>query len=1323
MARTAPVPNMVAIPGMNPGLFVMGGGGDGGGSGAGNGKGKGGKQGGDGKNGGNDANGGGKGANACGAGSSSCPGPHGGGGASAGHPVDCATGNVFTNLAVDLFLPGPFQLYLNRQYNSASCDMDIGLGWGWWHSFAYRIEVRQRTLTIWKGSGDAIIAPIPAVGDTVPLNDGWLLARTEEGYQLVDGVGVTRLFHEQNRLEDVYLLTAVVDRNDNDISFAYDGELLVMIFDSVGRAVRVRRHRDGHIAAFEVKNAPSQGRWISYYTYEYDDAGNLVSVVDAEGNTTAFQYDEEHRMTEEQRPGGLRAVFVWNEQGRCVESWCDHRGGPDASLADDLPELLADGVTKAKGLLHVKLEYSPDGYTEVVEARRVRRIFTNGMGKVEKATQGDAVFSHTYDARGFETSYTDPEGATWRFTRDAEGRLLSRTDPLGATTTFEYDSDGNVVEKTLPNGVTLRMQYDSNGNMTMASDPLGPIIQFAYNDRGQCEKITYPNGGVSTSKYDAHGNRVEIVEPDGATKRIAYDYLGRPTALVDARGGQTRYHYTARNLLRRMELPNGGAIQWEHDADGRVSCVIDPDGRPEQYQWAGNDVVVSVGFAGGPTVRAAYDRDGQMVAVYNEKGEVHRIERSSAGLVVAEHTFDGRTVRYKNDLTGRIIAIENDAGDKTELAYDPNGKLIERKFADDVVYKYVYDAAGYLIEAVSPDARNLFEYDARGHRTKEITVTGGEQFVVESKFDPMNRRTHKHTSLGYEEQIFTDVRARPVRVVLDGKDAIESRFDPGGYEVARRLPGGAVLHQAFDAVGMLERKSVVVGGAPDVPGAPPSPPVTTVEKVYRYSLATELIEEWDRSRGSLKYQLDSIGQVVARIPPSGLPEMFTYDEMRNGHESTPGAPGRDYGKGGICTRVGSTEYVYDAESRLVEKRAPRADGSGDEVWQYAWSAGGKLTSVTSPDGTVVELGYDAFDRRVAKRVTKAGQRKPSSQTIFVWDQLRLAHEIKKRASEAGDPIVEERTYVFSHASSEPVAHRDTVLQDGARVHGDWVFYVANMAHAPEHLINGKGDVLASMSMSIFGKTEVSAGARASTPLRFEGQYADEETGLSYNYSRYYDPELGRYISPDPILIEGSITLFAYVGNRPTMFTDPTGLAPVTCTMGTTGGTVTGHSQGYHSQNGTTAATNGGGSLPSNFPQLGGHWQGPNQCAEHDMLNQHFAGLDPDNPAHHDEIRRRAQQIQGPITPTRDGTNPPQVVPPCSYCTQRMARLSDVSGVNLFNMVTPPTNGGPPFTNMPAGGSRDTATRNAMGSGSPFPYTVTQPGNVITRSDGSVVNAT
>ncbi|NDY43612.1 RHS repeat-associated core domain-containing protein, partial [Dissulfurirhabdus thermomarina] len=75
----------------------------------------------------------------------------------------------------------------------------------------------------------------------------------------------------------------------------------------------------------------------------------------------------------------------------------------------------------------------------------------------------------------------------------------------------------------------------------------------------------------------------------------------------------------------------------------------------------------------------------------------------------------------------------------------------------------------------------------------------------------------------------------------------------------------------------------------------------------------------------------------------------------------------------------------------------------------------------------------------------------------------------------------------------------------------------------------------------FGRAHVAPAARATCNLRFPGQYFDQETGLHYNWRRYYDPSTGRYITPDPIGLSGGVNLFSYVQNNPINYIDPYGL--------------------------------------------------------------------------------------------------------------------------------------------------------------------------------------
>jgi RHS repeat-associated protein len=149
------------------------------------------------------------------------------------------------------------------------------------------------------------------------------------------------------------------------------------------------------------------------------------------------------------------------------------------------------------------------------------------------------------------------------------------------------------------------------------------------------------------------------------------------------------------------------------------------------------------------------------------------------------------------------------------------------------------------------------------------------------------------------------------------------------------------------------------------------------------------------------------------------------------------------------------------------------------------------------------------------------------QTRFVWDGDVLAHSIESRARAHGDPIIEERTYWFEEDGFEPVAHHERRRVDGSWEGDGWFHYVNDTVGTPERLIAEDGQIACELSRNAFGKTEVAAGATASTPIRFQGQYEDEETGLRYNRFRYYDPAIGRFISADPLGLAGRTNAFSY----------------------------------------------------------------------------------------------------------------------------------------------------------------------------------------------------
>jgi len=1131
MARTAPAPNIPPIPGMCPSLAVLAGGGDGGGG-----------SGGDAGDGSGDdnaaANKGGENAEADKRGA---PDPEkypecG----TASHPVDVVTGRAFTHPIVDLALPGPLRLSFARTYSSKAAGVDMGLGLGWAHTFGWKVEVQRRRITVWNEQGTAVDFPVVRPGDEVVGPWGWVLRREAWGFAVDADDGVWHMFSEVDPRDGAfYLLTAIEDRNRNRISLTYDDGRLVEAKDSTGRMIRLTPTRDRRIASIMVQDAGS-GRWVTFATYAYDERGDLASATDADGYTSRYEYDEDHRLTLDQDRTGLAFHFVYDRQGRCVEAWGDYPGKRDPSLADDVPRYLTDGTTRAKGIHHCKFEWGDGGYSEVVDSREVRRFFGNKHGTLSKSVEGGGVMTAVYRDDGHILSRTDALGGVISFDRDVRGRLLKVTDALGRSTTFENDALGLPVTIADAAGGITTMVRDAFGNVTVMTDPSGAVSSYRYDTRGLLTEAVWPNGSKTTCEYDAAGNAVTIVEPDGGVRRATYDGFGRPLTETDPLGNVTRFAYSTRGDVLEEQEPDGALTRYAYDGEGHVTRIASAAGTVE-VTWGGYEKLCERKDVNGNVTRIRYDLEGQPVAVENEVGAAHRIEYDGTGNVSSETTFDGRTVRYRYDLIGRLVRIESGAG-KTRLGYDAAGQLVERELPDGVTETFAYDALGNVIAAANAAVEIRLERDVRGDVIREIQAVRGEEHIVEATHDEAGARLSVRTSLGHLEAITRDAAGRRARTVLGEAYEILHRTDALGREIACQLPGGARIESAYDPVARLLRR-VVAAGAPPSPTRAGEPEWlgaratgVVVECAYQYDAAGELASTRDSRRGSTELRHDAAGNLLARLPQGGPEEVFSFDPAGNLHEAGAGAPSRAYTRGNRLLRRGATDYRWHDESgQLAEKQ-----DDGAAAWKYAWNGAGLLEKVTTPDGAEVRFLYDPFARRMEKRVSRpkapGGPVALVSKTRFVWDGDTLVHEITTSANGA----VMERTYAFVDGEFDPFSHRDVRRGPGGVEEGRWFHYVNDQVGKPDRLIDASGQIACEIVTTAWGRTTTGPAPATTTPLRFAGQYEDQETGLFYNRFRYYDPVDGRYLSPDPLGIDAELNAFSFVPS-PFSWVDPLGL--------------------------------------------------------------------------------------------------------------------------------------------------------------------------------------
>lgn len=1222
MARTAPVPNIPPIPGMCPSIAVMGGGGSGGGGSGKGGKNRNGKGGGGNGDGADGADGDGRNAG-CGPGAGAdgggCPNHHGNAGASggsaAGDPVDFASGGVFTPPMTDVVMGGPLPLRFWRSYTTAAREVDVGFGRGVCHAFAWSIEEGRSTMKVRTPEGGTYTLPRVTQEAAILGPYGWLF-HLEPGGLVMDMPSLDRYAFERIGKTDTHRLVSIQNRLGWRITFRYGAKnLLEEIVDAAGRTLRFANDGKGHVTALHVTHPTQPNAWATVASYGYDAAGRLTGSRDAEGFQTSYTYDEEDRLTSYTRPGGTRFRYVYDLEGRCVETWGElANGAPDPSLDPEAPEVLADGSTRARGIHHVRLSFGPDDDREAVDSTALHRGVANDLGKFDKLALGGAVYTRTFDARGYLESFTDALGATTRYVRDMRGRELRVEDAEGAVTTIERDQNGDIVRVVDPAGGVTEVMQTPNG--IAFRDPMDALFQLELDERGLMKTTIAPDGSRVRYVHDAQGNQIEKHDPRGNVDRFRYDGWGRCVEHVDRAGGKRAYWWSERGHLLAYQRPDGLTFRYGYDADGEVSTVSDDRGTVT-FTYGANARLFEVLQPTGDRTRFFYDREGRMTKIVNNAGEEHRIVRRADGLPLEERTYDGRTIHYRHDVMGRLLSRE-EGSEKVSFERDLLGRIKTREHADGAAETFVYDLRGDVVKATSPGVTVRFDRNPVGWITRETQIVDDEAIEVRTDWDGMAQLSSMSTSLGHTLAFRRHATGAHVDVDLDGDESVRIDVDPLDREIVRRLGGGARIDTAYDPLGRVVGRRVFGAGAPRTDGQPDwlgdSPPHATVDQRFQF-IGEALASRWDKTDGSTEYAHDPMGRLLRAVPAKLRPSVFRYDAGGRPNEAGDGAPQREHAPGGVLTRRGEVEYQHDDQARLVARVERDAKGAA-QTTRHAY-LGGRLASSELPDGRVVTYAYDAFGRRMKKTLSarKQGKLAHVSTTRFVWQATTMVQEVKTFVDDAGAAAVDERTFCFDRRGVMPWAQRTRRRRGKEEVSGPWLHLLCDVTGTPEKLVARDGKVAAAWTRAPFGEVTTEAG----TPLRMLGHYADAETGLHYNWHRYYDPATGRYTTPDPIGLDGGPDPFAYAYNAPVTMVDPDGLIF----------TVIRNADGEPIASGVNQAGLPRGTSPGPMdPMLAGAGARPS-CAETAALNQMAGGMTG-------TPEQRRAQMQNAFTPTDQG---------------------------------------------------------------------------------------
>ena len=757
---------------------------------------------------------------------------------------------------------------------------------------------------------------------------------------------------------------------------------------------------------------------------------------------------------------------------------------------------------------------------------------------------------YQYDTLGRQSKIIDPRTGTGSQTFYLpDGRIDHSVDADGRTTQYEYYgatdfSAGLLKCTTLPGGASVRYDYDARDRPAHQWGTGTYPVQWGwqYDSKGVLSSATmttyqggsdwnatalptsFSNGGslsmVTTWTYDLPTGRLASVTRAGTSTTYSYRADGLLASSTNARGTVTSYGYDLAGRGISEGISSSPAdVTRTYDRAGRLQKVMDAAGTADMSYDPVVQTLTNITYEGTASasggilsgvqinyatslgrktgVVASWDTGPPLANIsYGYDSAAGRLKTVTMGERTATYAYVTnsdliQSVSYNTTTPTVGIRTYQNSGTLASLAWTGPGTSLPS-------HTYTLDAAGRRQTAAREDGSNwAYSYDDKGQvtlgtRNKPGTTTPKTGWYFGYGYDQFGNRTSYSSAPGSTYTATND----------GATGQLTSPANPGSATLLARSSTDAV-------VSVLQNSS------------------TTSLAVNRDSGSTDFSIAVPRSSG-----WESLS-ITATAPGATTPTT-----TRTGALYIPPA---------------GEAFTYDADGNL----------SSDWRWNYVWDRKNQLTSMTTSAAAIaagvpnleLDYSYDSFGRRIRKAVSVNSILVQEHR--FVYDDSNLLAEasmLKSDRTFAPQPI-----YAYAWATDFGIPK---ILSDGdnellliqrypASNASQFSFPVRDgNGNVISYIDATSGQTLARYEYDPFGRTIVAeeysqradAYVTASintfflsstiSPFRFSTKYNDDETGLIYYGFRYYSPEMGRWVSKDPIGEKGGTNLYEMVRNDP-----------------------------------------------------------------------------------------------------------------------------------------------------------------------------------------------
>ncbi len=810
---------------------------------------------------------------------------------------------------------------------------------------------------------------------------------------------------------------------------------------------------------------------------------------------------------------------------------------------------------------------------------------------------GMAYTLYEYDACGRLIEEVDPLGNCTFRDYDALGRVFCVTKE-GVATTFLYEAGGLVASVTSQSGATTTRIYTTNGLPISEVYPDGTKTSYIYDFFGRpVEEVK--NDNVLTIRYDDAAHQV-IRSQGELTEVETFDSRGNLISRVDPAGHEWKKTYDGLNRLKTEIMPSGDTTTWSYRGD-TITCTL-PSGEQIIERYEASSLVESQTLDSQGTLVACtrYNKLPDQSMIQETRGDIVTTTwKNTLGQPIRIQQGSLMTTHYY-DPVGNCIATVDGDGHLTQRKFDGLGRIERKTLPDGAIIDYKYDADSNLIAFQMPGNLTwVADYDLMGRkRFEELQANEKisqhwdylyENGQLKQAKDPLDR-THTYAYDAHSRIIAENV----------GQYARTYEYDPRGLLTSLKESGNDIsqIERVYDSAGRLIQEEITLNGE-TVQRTQQSwtPSTRTLEigdhkREFHYQagrLKRLAVKKYELSydyamNGLLTKKTSPFSTVDIRYNTSGLPETMHTKLTGNNYQETLGwtNAGKLLTQETTSSNSNNKTYTYSSRGHLKSVN--------DKSYTFDFDQSGRGIRTASPNSEIPTNGLDPFGKILAETIDdeiidtaydNMGEVIAHGNDQLVWDPWGRLISVKNDTynwSASYDALGRRlKTYYAPLKSDSPHDKQkkplimtsfydpeDKFQEVGINYNGRTFWKLCKDASCDAiideegnvvtlvHDIQGNLSAVVSSQDIVWNQYEPSPYGPLSTPSLkpelFSVAQAHiwkskcvDQTGLIWLGARYYNPNEGRFFSPDPISHPVCLDLYTYAIGDPINNADLNGL--------------------------------------------------------------------------------------------------------------------------------------------------------------------------------------